>query len=232
MGSGPSNADQSSRHTLVADDTRLCMERRRIAAVQVKGQVVSDEAWRSDRDCIWINIVLRWEDMSDVALQRPPARRADKGASDTDGVVTAEDAFQLFLAFMRLSRNAKHEDVPERVRALLMGGALAPRHMTTFAIVAMYGPLSVSELARREGCATTTASLLATQLADAGLVERREDSVDRRKTVISVAPSFRKDGANVMAARLAPLRRALARMGPDRARAMLEGLAILAEESA
>jgi DNA-binding MarR family transcriptional regulator len=145
--------------------------------------------------------------------------------------VTAEDAFDLFLAFIRLVRNANYNDeAPSRVRALLEKGLLAPRHMTTFAIVAMHGPLSVSDLARREGCATTTASLLATQLADAGLVERREDELDRRRTVITIAPAFRKDGVNVLDGRLSPFRRALARMGPDHARAMLDGLAILAEE--
>jgi DNA-binding MarR family transcriptional regulator len=171
--------------------------------------------------------------MSDTTIRRRPASKGHEAEGDAGQVVTAEDAFELLLAFLRLSRNAKKsEGVSERLRLLLMEGSLAPRHMTTFAIVAMHGPLSVSELARREGCATTTASLLATQLADAGLVERREDSLDRRKTVISVAPSFRQDGASVMTARLAPLRRALERMGPERARAMLEGLAILAEESA
>ncbi len=166
-------------------------------------------------------------------MQSLMVRGGGSGGDDVDDDVTAEDAFDLFLAFVRLTRNAKHnEEIPSRVQALLDEGVLAPRHMTTFAIVAMHGPLSVSELARREGCATTTASLLATQLADAGLVERREDSLDRRRTVVTVAPAFRKDGGNVLAARLAPLRRALARMGPDRARAMLEGLVILAEESA
>src|ERR1700733_2469438 len=169
--------------------------------------------------------------MSNTTLRSRPAPKADEAVGEAGEVVTAEDAFELLLAFLRLSRNAKHsEGLSERLRSLLIEGSLAPRHMTTFAIVAMHGPLSVSELARREGCATTTASLLATQLADAGLVERREDSLDRRKTVITVSPSFRKDSENVLRARLAPLRRALVRMGPDRARAMLEGLAVLAEE--
>jgi len=166
-----------------------------------------------------------------TTVESPIARRgirADGGDGDDE---VADDACDLFLAFIRLARNTKDNgSIPNRVRALLEEGVLAPRHMTTFAIVAMHGPLSVSELARREGCATTTASLLATQLADAGLVERREDSLDRRKTVITVSPSFRKDSENVLRARLAPLRRALVRMGPDRARAMLEGLAVLAEE--
>jgi DNA-binding MarR family transcriptional regulator len=151
--------------------------------------------------------------------------------SDPGSVAVDEDAFELLLAFTRLARSAKqNEEVPTRLRTLLEEGALAPRHLTAFAIVAMHGPLSVSQLAQREGCATTTASLVATQLADAGLVERREDALDRRRTVITIAPAYRKDGGQVLKARLAPLRRAMERMGPERARAVMEGLAILAEE--
>jgi DNA-binding MarR family transcriptional regulator len=145
--------------------------------------------------------------------------------------VVDEDAFELLLAFTRLARSAKHnEDLPGRMRALVNDGILAPRHLTAFAIVAMHGPLSISQLAQREGCATTTASLVATQLADAGLIERSEDVSDRRRTVISVAPTFRKDSQAVLNARLVPLRRAMERMGPDQARAVMDGLAILAEE--
>jgi DNA-binding MarR family transcriptional regulator len=137
------------------------------------------------------------------------------------------------LAFTRLARSAKHnEEIPSRLRSLVGEGALAPRHLTAFAIVGMHGPLSISQLARREGCATTTASLVATQLADAGLIERREDAQDRRRTVISIAPAFRQDSRKVLEGRLAPLRRAMERMGPDRARIVMEGLAILAEEIA
>jgi DNA-binding MarR family transcriptional regulator len=170
--------------------------------------------------------------MVDISVAAP-LRSVDSRnfPSDLPGSVVDEDAFELLLAFTRLARSAKqNEEVPTRLRSLIDEGALAPRHLTAFAIVAMHGPLSVSQLARREGCATTTASLVATQLADAGLVERSEDALDRRRTVITVAPAYRKDGGHVLKARLAPLRRAMERMGPERTRAVMEGLAILAEE--
>ncbi len=142
-----------------------------------------------------------------------------------------EDAFALLLAFTRLARSSRHnEEVPSRLRSLIDEGVLAPRHVTAFAVVAMHGPLSISELARQVGCATTTASLVATQLADAGLIERSEDTLDRRRTVVSVAPAYQKDSQAVLAARLAPLRRAMDRMGPQRTRVVLESLSILAEE--
>jgi DNA-binding MarR family transcriptional regulator len=172
--------------------------------------------------------------MADTTTLPTPQKaenRADHG--DPPSPAADEEAFEFLLAFTRLARGTRHdEDVPSRVRALVGEGVLARRHLTAFAIVAMHGPLSVTQLARREGCATTTASLVATQLADAGLIERREDAQDRRKTVISIAPSYLQDSRTVLEARLAPLRRAMERMGPDRARIVMEGLAILAEEIA
>jgi DNA-binding MarR family transcriptional regulator len=172
--------------------------------------------------------------MTDTSLLPTPNAVGNRRKRGTGpGAVADEDAFEFLLAFTRLARSAKHnEEVPVRMRTLLDDGVLAPRHLTAFAIVAMHGPLSVSQLAQREGCATTTASLVTTQLADAGLIERREDTEDRRRTVITVAPAFRKDSQQVLNTRLAPLRRAMERMGPDRARTVMEGLAILAEEIA
>jgi DNA-binding MarR family transcriptional regulator len=102
--------------------------------------------------------------------------------------------------------------------------------MSAFAVVALDGPMTVSELASREGLALSTASLLVTQLGEAGLVERHEDTTDRRRTVVSVAPRHRGESQAVLESKLAPMRRAIARMGPGRAEAMLEGLRILVDE--
>jgi DNA-binding MarR family transcriptional regulator len=137
----------------------------------------------------------------------------------------------VLLAFGRLSRGARQDDrMPQHVEALLKSGFLAPRHLGAFALVALDGPMTVSELAEREGFALSTASLLVTQLAEAGLVERHEDAQDRRRTVVSVAPEHRRESEAVLESKLAPLRRALERMGAERAEALLEGLRILAEE--
>lgn len=146
---------------------------------------------------------------------------------------TEEDrqASELLLAFTRLLRAHRPEQrLPRHVDELLKSGFLAPRHLGAFAVIALEGPLSVSQLARSEGCALSTASMLVTQLAEAGLVERREDADDRRRTVVSVAPRYRQESEAVLAGKLAPLRRALARMGPRRARALMEALEILGQE--
>ncbi len=155
---------------------------------------------------------------------RPERRRA--GGRD-------EEAGRLLLAFARLSRgNRQVTDLPKRLATLLGSGQLAPRHLSAFTVIALEGPMTVSELAAHEGLAVSTASLLATQLADAGLVERREDERDRRRTVVSVAPAHRKESEELLESKLAPMRRALSRLGPAQARALFEGLAVVAEEMA
>ncbi len=133
------------------------------------------------------------------------------------------------MALGRVARGLRHDDRRSTLREMVECGGLAPRHLGAFAVVALAGPLTVSELAEREGLALSTASLLVTQLADAGLVERREDAGDRRRTVVSVAPAYQAESEAVLEEKLAPLRDAVVRMGPVRAKAMLEGLAILAE---
>jgi DNA-binding MarR family transcriptional regulator len=143
-----------------------------------------------------------------------------------------DGAARLLLAFAGLARDRRGAALPARLEELVRTGAVAPRHFRAFTLIALGGPLTVSELAAREGCALSTASLLVTQLAEAGLVERREDLDDRRCTVVSVAPAHRRESEQVLEAKLRPLRRALERMGPARAQALLEGLEVVAEELA
>jgi DNA-binding MarR family transcriptional regulator len=153
------------------------------------------------------------------ATARRPQRLADAQAS------------AVLLAFARLHRSSiRADDVPRRVQALMRDGTLAPRHLGMLALIALEGPLTVSELAGRDGVAVSTASLLVTQLADVGLVVRTEDDRDRRRTVVTVAEDHRRESEVVLEARLGPLRRALEKMGPDRALALVDGLGALVEE--
>jgi DNA-binding MarR family transcriptional regulator len=141
-------------------------------------------------------------------------------------------AEELLLAVTRLARVPRHDRPPRELRELLHSGAVAPRHLAAFAVVALFGPLTVSELAAREGIAVSTASLLVTELARAGLVERREDEEDHRRTLVSVAPAHRRQSQKYIESKLAPMRRGLARLGPKRAQALLDAMAALAEEFA
>jgi DNA-binding MarR family transcriptional regulator len=147
-------------------------------------------------------------------------------------VIDTDPAVRLLLAFIRLSRDRNSGALPTRFEELVREGLLAPRHFRAFALIAIGGPMTVSELAAREGCALSTASLLVTQLAEAGLVERREDDADRRCTVVSVAPAYRRASEQILTSKLAPLRRTIERLGPTKAKALLDGLAVYAEEMA
>jgi DNA-binding MarR family transcriptional regulator len=139
-------------------------------------------------------------------------------------------AAELLLSFMRLARGPRDHSLPAPLRDLIDSGALAPRHVSVFAVIALEGPLAVSELAGRVGLALSTTSLLVTQLADAGLVVRTEDPGDRRRTVVSIEPAHHRESLHVLESRLTPLRRALDRMGPERAAALLEGMEVVAAE--
>ncbi len=144
-----------------------------------------------------------------------------------------DPAAELLLAFTRLSRDHRGGGaMPGRLEALARDGSLGPRHFRALAVIALGGTLTVSELARREGCALSTASLVVTQLAEAGLVERSEDPDDRRRTVVCIAPEHRRATEQVVRARLAPLRRALRRLGPEGSAALMTGLSVVADEIA
>lgn len=159
---------------------------------------------------------------------RTPTRTPDRTPSVDD------QASQLLLAFTRLARDRDRRGhaLPAGMEGLLRSGVLAPRHLRAFALIALSGTLSVSELAAREGCALSTASLLVTQLSESGLVERRADEHDRRTTLVSVVPEHRRESEAILQAKLAPLRRALDRLGPKNAAALLHGLQVVAEEIA
>ena len=69
--------------------------------------------------------------------------------------------------------------------------------------------MTVSELARQEGFALSTASLLVTQLAEAGLVERHEDADGPPADGRLGGPGAPAGERAVLDSKLAPLRRAL-----------------------
>jgi DNA-binding MarR family transcriptional regulator len=54
-------------------------------------------------------------------------------------------------------------------------------------MLAISGPLSVSELAQRADMTVAHASLVVSELAKAGLVEREHDERDRRRILVSLS---------------------------------------------
>ena len=96
--------------------------------------------------------------------------------------------------------------------------------------IALYGPMTVTRLAEHHRVTVKTASLVAVELEQAGLIERREDPTDRRRTIVAIARG--KEGAveRGVANRLAPLSRTLDRFNESERDALITGLELLTTE--
>lgn len=105
----------------------------------------------------------------------------DRGLTVDEGVRT------LLLLMPRLVGRAKRIPVPESIRSL----DLAPRHLSLLSYLLFDGPQSVNELAARLEVAPTTVSLMVGELSRKGVVDRREDDADRRRTIVSIAAASR-----------------------------------------
>jgi DNA-binding MarR family transcriptional regulator len=106
---------------------------------------------------------------------------SDAGVSVDEGIRT------LLLLMPRLVGRAKRMPIPEQLRSL----DLAPRHLSLLAYLLFDGPLGVNELASRLEIAPATVSLMVGELSRKGVVDRREDDADRRRTIVSVAEANR-----------------------------------------
>ncbi|MCW2749444.1 MAG: MarR family transcriptional regulator [Aeromicrobium sp.] len=133
-----------------------------------------------------------------------------------------EEVRALLLLIPRLVGRAKRIPVPDEVRDL----ELAPRHLSLLSLVLFDGPMSVSELAARLELAPTTVSLLISELADKGIVDRSADSTDARRRIVDIAEDRRPaisawlgPGAAAWRRALAPLDREQRRMVVDTLRA-------------
>lgn len=93
----------------------------------------------------------------------------------------------LLLLLPRIVGRAKRARVP----AELQGFALAPRHLSLLAYLLFDGPLTVTELATRLEVAPATVSLMVGDLSRQGILERRDDDADRRRTIVTIADAHR-----------------------------------------
>jgi len=104
--------------------------------------------------------------------------------------LSVDDSIRALLLLMpRLVGRAKRLPVPEALRSL----DLAPRHLSLLAYLLFDGPMNVTELADRLEVAPTTVSLMVGDLSRKGVVERREDDNDRRRTIVAIAEGARAD---------------------------------------
>jgi len=89
---------------------------------------------------------------------------------------------QLFPRVTRGMRRWQDRSAPVRVPS-----PLSPRHVAALEQI-RGGPLTVGDLASRLGLTLPTVSGVLADLDRAGLIERRPDPADRRRTIVQVIP--------------------------------------------
>ena len=141
-------------------------------------------------------------------------------------------ATELFIALGAVVKRLRRNPIPadESLRDALAGVTPAPRHIAALLQVASADRLGMGELAELLSVSLATASLVVTDLADWGLVERSTDEADRRRTYVTVAPAHKATIRALLDSRLRPLEQTLRRLEPDERAAFVRGLTVLAEE--
>lgn len=123
----------------------------------------------------------------------------------TSSEVDLELAARLRLVVARTARRLRQE----------AGTDLGPARASALATIERHGPLTPSELARREGIRRPTATRLLNSLERAGLVERLRDPDDGRCSILSVAPDGRALLRRLRARKTAYLAQQLRGLDPD-----------------
>ncbi|HEY8525301.1 MAG TPA: MarR family winged helix-turn-helix transcriptional regulator [Acidimicrobiales bacterium] len=137
-----------------------------------------------------------------------------EGLSVDDGVRA------MILLTPRLVARTKRLPVPEQLRSF----SLTPRHLSLLAYLLYDGAMGVNELARRLEVAPTTVSLMVGDLSRQGILERREDDADRRRTIVSIAEAHRPAIEAWLAAGARAWRVALEPLTPAERRLVVETL--------
>ncbi|APU15168.1 MarR family winged helix-turn-helix transcriptional regulator [Actinoalloteichus fjordicus] len=100
-----------------------------------------------------------------------------------DPGLSSDDAIRAMLLLMpRVAARLKRISVPERLRSF----NLAPRHLSLLSYLLFDGPTPVSRLAACLEVAPTTVSLMVSDLTKQGVLQRRADPDDGRRTIVSI----------------------------------------------
>ncbi|HEV2592869.1 MAG TPA: MarR family transcriptional regulator [Gaiellaceae bacterium] len=116
-----------------------------------------------------------------------------------------------------------------RHHSLGVEARLGPRHLAVLALVAGDPGRTVGEIAAGLGLSLPAASRLTRDLEDAALVRRREDSEDRRRTVVDLDAAQARKVHTWIEERDQPLASALHTLSPTERVGFLKGLAALAD---
>jgi DNA-binding MarR family transcriptional regulator len=137
----------------------------------------------------------------------------------------------LFAGIVKGFKEDREEEKPAELQRAFDEGSLGERHFPPLIVLSLEGPMSVSELADRVGLTVATTSLLVGELSKAGLVDRREDEQDRRRTIVSLTEEIRKIAEPRIQEHLQPFKRTLERLSPAARAHFMEGVRVLNDEA-
>jgi DNA-binding MarR family transcriptional regulator len=149
--------------------------------------------------------------------------------SSLDGQV--RELVGLFAGILKGLKADREEEKPKELQRAFDEGSLGERHFPPLIVLSLEGPMSVSELADRVGLTVATTSLLVGELSKAGLVDRREDESDRRRTIVSLTEEIRKIAEPRIQEHLQPFKRTLERLSPAARAHFMEGMRVLSDET-
>jgi len=146
-------------------------------------------------------------------------------------ITNDEQLTQLRDSLRRVMRGlwARRRPTPELLELVSGEPHLGRRHVGLLAQIGTEGERSVGELARELDLSLPAASKLTRDLEDHGLVERREDPEDRRRTVVALSPRTAKRVRAWLEQRSKPLEQALAALDAKEREAFLKGLRALGD---
>jgi DNA-binding MarR family transcriptional regulator len=146
-------------------------------------------------------------------------------------ITNPEELAELRGQLRRIMRGlwARRRPTPELLELVSGDPPLGRRHVAVLAQIGSEGERTVGDLARELGLSLPAASKLTRDLEDHGLVERREDPADRRRTVVALSAGAQRRLRSWLDRRSKPLEQALAALDAKERAAFLKGLRVLAD---
>ena len=134
---------------------------------------------------------------------------------------------RLMQLFPRVTRGMRRWQ--DRAAPAPVPSPLSPRHVAALEQI-RGGPLTVGELASRLDLTLPTVSGVLADLDRAGLVERRPDPADRRRTIVQIIPAQATLIGHWLDGAARPLARVLDKLTPGEQEAFLKAMDLLETE--
>ena len=145
---------------------------------------------------------------------------------ETDGSGHSALCLRLMQSLTRVTRGMRRW---QNHAAPPVSASLGPRHVAALQQI-RGGPLTVSELAARLGLTLPTVSGVLADLDRAGLVDRRADPADRRRTIAAIVPAQSALVGQWLDGAADPLARVLDKLAPSEQAAFLKAMDLLEAE--